>query len=42
MIVKITWRDVRCLKDNRPENRWCFGWFLFGFIPLYVVKGAWR
>lgn len=24
------------------DNRWaydCVGWFLFGFIPLYVIRG---
>ena len=35
MIVKKYWRKYK--------DRWrydCYGWFLFGFIPLYIVRGC--
>lgn len=33
MIVKRTWVKI----DGRYDTV-CKGWFLFGFLPLYIVK----
>lgn len=36
MIVKKYWRKY---KNNRHSD--CVGWFLFGFIPLYIKMNPW-
>ena len=36
MIVKKCWRKY---KNGRHSDR--MGWFLFGFIPLYIEMHSW-
>ena len=37
MIYKKDW-DGRCRVAGKMQDVYCYGWFLFGFIPLYVVR----
>ena len=39
MIVKKNWTKYKLGKDYRIKKRYsCTGWFLFGIIPLYIIK----
>lgn len=38
MIIKKTWRKSNCLGTRQRRYE---GWFLFGIIPLYIVRGEW-
>ena len=40
MIVKRAWKHRR-YKYHGPVKD-CEGWFLFGFIPLYIKISDWR
>lgn len=38
MIVYKTWKESEGKLLNYRVKYYCEGWFLFGFIPLYVRK----
>lgn len=39
MLVYRTWAEKGRLKDYAERVTWyCDGWYLFGFIPLFIRK----
>ena len=39
MIVRKTWKQIKYGKDFDVKKRYIWhGWFLFGIIPLYLVR----
>lgn len=38
MIIKRTWTHIKAKRFGRLARYHCTGWFLFGLLPLYIVR----